>query len=113
MSTAAPSSNVTGDFAPLCGACGYHHWGSCPYTPWQPDWRYWPAPAPEPLYGWICPRCLRVWAPSVTECQHCRPAITNISSGGTIDCDTNVTVMNNLALNESAPESGELQHDTD
>ena len=23
--------------------------------------------------GWVCPKCGAVWAPSVRECEHCKP----------------------------------------
>jgi hypothetical protein len=51
-----------------------------------PDWWRWEPPVPEPLpYGWICPRCGRVWAPSVTECQNCRSATTTDTTTGSAD----------------------------
>ena len=26
-----------------------------------------------PIYGWVCSRCNRVYAPGVSECPHCQP----------------------------------------
>ena len=34
-----------------------------------------------PIYGWVCSRCQRVYAPHVSECSHCQPGIC--TTGGT------------------------------
>ena len=40
-----------------------------PITSW-PDLE--PSPSVEPLnYGWICPKCGRVYSPSTNQCFHC------------------------------------------
>ena len=33
-----------------------------------------PNPIPVvPIYGWVCSRCQRVFAPHISECPHCQP----------------------------------------
>lgn len=39
--------------------------------------------------GWICPKCGRVYAPFIPECQHCNKEVKTIN--GTIICDGNKT----------------------
>ena len=53
--------------------------GQCAGDPWcllHPAWPWWPYPYPMPCYGeptaaWICPKCGRVYAPWVRECEFC------------------------------------------
>jgi hypothetical protein len=28
-----------------------------------------------PIYGWVCSRCQRVFAPHIAECSHCQPGV--------------------------------------
>ena len=38
--------------------------------------------------GWVCPKCGAVWAPSVRECEHCKPlTFVEVNIGG-IGCHT-------------------------
>ncbi len=39
--------------------------------------------------GWICPKCGRVYAPYIAECQHCNKEVK--STKGTVICDGNRT----------------------
>ena len=39
--------------------------------------------------GWICPKCGRVYAPFIPECQHCNEEVKPIN--GTVICDGNKT----------------------
>jgi hypothetical protein len=76
---------------------------------WHPE--YWQQPSYRPFtppYGWICPRCLKVWAPSVVECD-CHPPTVNTTvtaTGGSVSNppDPNVRVV----FTES--ESAEVAH---
>ncbi len=29
-------------------------------------------------YGWICPKCERVYAPTVSTCAYCAPPVTTV-----------------------------------
>lgn len=40
--------------------------------------------AQSPKYGWVCPKCGKVYAPDVKECQHCNWLI-NITASGRIN----------------------------
>lgn len=41
--------------------------------------------------GWICPKCGRVYAPFIPECQHCNCNKEVKSMNGTVICDGNKT----------------------
>ena len=40
--------------------------------------------------GWICPKCGRVYAPFIPECQHCNKEVKSTTKG-TVICDGNKT----------------------
>lgn len=58
-------------------------------------------------YGWICPKCERVYAPTVPTCAYCAPPVT--TSPATIwwpwplTVDTAGTSVFKVALPSSAP----------
>jgi len=64
-----------------CGRCGKpkqyigDYWGQDP-PPWCtcPPIEQWSS-GQFKRQGWECPKCNRVYAPSVDECEHCRPPV--------------------------------------
>jgi uncharacterized OB-fold protein len=42
-------------------------------------------PEQKPLTGWICPRCGKVIAPFITECEHIQTEYLTKLGGGTKD----------------------------
>lgn len=49
------------------------------YSTWQPH-----------SYGWICPRCNRVWAPTTAQCYPCAPTYYTYPSTGTYEPNQNI-----------------------
>lgn len=43
-----------------------------------------PMPAEYPKYGWVCPKCGKVYAPDVKECSDCN-YLANITASGRIN----------------------------
>jgi hypothetical protein len=47
-----------------------------------PDLPFGKPPIPVvPIYGWICSKCQRVFAPHISECSHCQPGICGQGKG--------------------------------
>ena len=116
-----------------CPKCGSTHTEidvSCVLTTYPPQYRYqcldckhiwtgfgestigpitsWPDLKPgisvEPFnYGWICPKCGRVYSPSTNQCFHCEGGFSpNIvycgnSNNGTVNVLDNVTLCNDTS----------------
>lgn len=49
--------------------------------------------------GWICPKCGRVYAPFIPECQYCNEKVESISSN-TIIWNENQTGISNAEWQE-------------
>lgn len=63
----------------VCNCVGYltNPGGRCCMDLNQPSYPFTHTPTPmRTLYGWACPKCGAVYAPSVAVCWNCQPSPT-------------------------------------
>src|SRR3990167_8161695 len=68
----------------ICSPSCEHYIGPVEYK-WWPDYSGWPTTMPM---GWQCPKCKKIYAPTVTQCYECNgtglgPTFTDPVGGGT------------------------------